>query len=295
MRHFKYLLITAAVFVLFAACGKKTDPVVLTEAVPSPGESLRIFNNDEGVVIKNSDKRFAVRAEKAVFDPECGCLSDYEELANIPPLTVFTDKDVKENVRYVYSFVALHPVYRNKSQTVKKAVVYSKPVRIIDVKISELAGDRYSFEIKADRPFEHFEVFIDGKMELRTSRESFEADMSGRESRTLTIYPFDKYGNAGAEKIVSLAVRQEKPRAPFGLKNVYGNGVLTLSWDEPDGVWLYNVYIMKGGKYSFLSKVDVPYFMYSVSRETPDCAKFAVASAIDGVESDKTEFNACWP
>ncbi|MCD8569705.1 MAG: hypothetical protein LRY50_15765 [Geovibrio sp.] len=295
MRFYKYILTLIAVLALFTGCGKKTDPVVLTEAVPAPGENLRIFNNDEGVVIRNADKRFAVKVQRAVFDPACGCLTDYADITEIPPSTAFVDDNVTADVRYVYSIVALHPVYNNRSQPVKKAVIYAKPVKITDVQIKELAGDRFAFLLKADRPYERFEVFIDGGLELRTSRESFEVNMEGKENRTVTMYPFDKYGNAGEEKIVRLAVKQVVPRAPFGFRNVYGNGTLTLSWGEPEGAWLYNVYIMKGGTYSFLAKVDVPFFMYSVGQNTADCLKFAVSSATDGNESDRTEYEACWP
>lgn len=293
--NFTYLTVAVLLFVLVASCGKKTDPVALSQAVPSPASNLRIFNNNEGVVIRNNDKKFPFSVQRAVFDPECGCLTDYSKGTTINPLSVFIDDNVTEDVRYVYSITALHPVYKNRSQPVKKAVVYAKPVVITDVKILELPGDRFSFDVTTNEPFERIEIFSGGALEQRTSRNTFEINMNGKEDRTITLYPFDKFGNAGEEKIIALVVKEKVPDAPFGFKSVYGGGVLTLSWDEPAGAWLYNVYMKKDGVYSFLGKVDVPYFMYSVGRDTTDCRYFAVSSAIDGGESVKEEYRACWP
>lgn len=294
MRHFKYLLLIAAAFVIASACGKKTDPTVLTEAVPTPSETLRIFNNDEGVVISNNDRRFPLVVERAVFDPECGCLSEYKEVTEIYPSSSYIDRNVEPDVRYVYNVTAVHPVYGNSSQPAKRAVIYSKPVKITDVQMTGLSGDRYSFTLETDKPFERIEAFVDGQLEARTSRNTFDVNLSDKQSRIVSIYPFDKYGNTGEEKTVTVAQLQQIPEPPLALKSIYGGSTLTLSWDEPQGAWLYNVYLERDGVYSFLGKVDVPFFMYTVGRNTADCLNFAVSSAVNGQESAKSEHRACW-
>jgi hypothetical protein len=294
MKFFKIVLPAVLAVLLLAACGKKTEPVPVTEAVTANAENLRIYNNAEGIVIRNSDKRYVLRVRKAVFDPECGCLSDYEELTEIAPNSTYTDKDVTEETRYVYSVAALHPVYKNESEPLKKAVVYAVPVVITDISVKDMAGERYEFSLKTDKPYERFEVFSDGKLALRTSRSDFELDMDGRETRMLSIYPFDKFGNPGEEKVIRLAERKQKPRAPFGLRSVSGSGILTVSWDEPEGAWLYNVYIFRDDRYYFYTKVDVPYFMYAVGSDT-GCQKIAVSTVNDGAESDKAFIEACYP
>jgi hypothetical protein len=168
MSHFKYILLIIAALAVVSACGKKTDPTVLTEAVPTPSETLRIFNSDEGVVIRNNNKRFPLYVEKAIFDTECGCLSEYKEAAEIAPNSSFIDKSVEPDVRYVYNVMSVHPVYSNRSEPAKRAVIYSKPVKITDVKITELAGDRYNIEVTTNKPFERIEAYINGDLEVRT-------------------------------------------------------------------------------------------------------------------------------
>ncbi|WP_022851538.1 hypothetical protein [Limisalsivibrio acetivorans] len=295
MRTTLRLLIAALLIVPLLSCGKKTEPVVKKYIeVPVPSE-YEIFNTREGVMFRSGQSSYLLHISRAEYDPECGCLSEYKPLTSMKGGEVFTDTDVAENVRYVYKLRNEHIPYKILSDEAREVVIYAEPIFIESVQASELPGRRYTFEVETNRPFERLIAFAGDRKAASTIEDEFTVNFTETDTGTLTIYAYDEYGNAGEPKVVSIfAEGGNKPDAPFSLKTISAEGKTTISWMEPEGVWLYNVYRMKGDAYEYVTRVDLPYYMFRTGDE-PGCSMFAVSSLKNGAESEKTVIEVCYP
>lgn len=285
----KYISLIVAALFIFAACGKKTDPIPkdTLENVAAP-KAVIVKPQPEGMFIANNENALLI-VEKAV-PQENGECSQYQRIKILEPKADFIDTDVTVGQKYLYRLTKRTLTYKLTSEPSLFSVVYHVPPHVTEATfIKTDAG--YDVNVVPSGDFMRMDIYSAGKSIVQTGHRNAQVPAADIKSNTLGIRLTDDYGNIGDLYTLTLVKKPAPeimpPNPVTNLAGAYIGGALRIVWDGCEkGNCTYSVKVCDNVSCE-TNLTSLPYYIYK--KEFDKCLNITVnALTTEGRSIDST-------